>query len=70
MEKEQLDKEHLLTLVQSMETELRKKQNKLREMRLKLRSTQLKVAKLKSVVEYQRGVILELRRSATLTETS
>lgn len=58
---EQFEKEYLISLLEDLQTRLRRKNDQLKEARAKLNSARSKLEKMKSTVEYQRKKILELR---------
>lgn len=60
---EQFEKEYLITLLEDLQTRLRRKNDQLKETRAKLNSARTRLEKMKSTVEYQRKKILELRDS-------
>lgn len=60
---EQFEKEYLISLLEDLQTRLRRKNDQLKETRAKLNSARTRLEKMKSTVEYQRKKILELRDS-------
>ncbi|MDV3308564.1 MAG: hypothetical protein LOY03_07075 [Cyclobacteriaceae bacterium] len=65
---EQFEKEYLITLLEDLQTRLRRKNDQLKETRAKLNSARTRLEKMKSTVEYQRKKILELRDSESTVD--
>jgi uncharacterized membrane protein YvbJ len=61
----ELDREHLLTLLEYFRSKLGKKVDRLKEMRHQLNNARSRIDKLKATVEYQRAIILELMERDT-----
>jgi predicted transcriptional regulator len=60
---EQFEKEYLITLLEDLQSRLRRKNDQLKVTRAKLNFARTRLEKMKSTVEYQRKKILELRNS-------
>lgn len=55
-----LEKDYLVTLVEDLQGKLQQKDNNLKSIKTKLSITRQRLQKLKEVVKYQRGRIIEL----------
>jgi uncharacterized membrane protein len=56
----ELDREHLISLLEYFRSKLGKKVNRLRETRNRLNNARTRIDKLKATVEHQRARIMEL----------
>jgi chromosome segregation ATPase len=61
----ELDREHLLSLLEYFRSKLGKKADRLNQMRTRLNNARSRIDKLKATVEYQRTRIMELMERDT-----